>query len=182
MPRPCCCRRVACRPACRYFKPQGVPLANLEEVALGFDELEAIRLADLEGMYQEDAAQKMNVSRPTFTRIVQAARRKVAEALVRGKALKLKGGNVMFAAMRRFCCSDCRHTWEVPYGTARPHECPQCHSHNLHRAPEDRGFARRGTPGGYGRGCCYRGGAAGFSNGNSEKKQKPESRQEGATE
>ena len=61
---------------------------------LGIDELEALRLADLEGLYQEDAARQMNVSRQTFGRIVAAARKKVAEALVRGRSLRIEGGEV----------------------------------------------------------------------------------------
>ena len=64
----------------------------LEEVVLTIDEFEAVRLADLEGLYQEQAAEKMNVSRQTFGRIIESARKKVAEALVQGKALKIGGG------------------------------------------------------------------------------------------
>jgi uncharacterized protein len=103
MSRPVCCRRVQCAPACTYFKPRGVPLCELEEVCLGLDELEALRLADLEGMYQEQAAERMHVSRPTFARIVEAARRKVAEAVVLGRALKLEGGNVRMRRPRKCC-------------------------------------------------------------------------------
>lgn len=66
----------------------------LEQVALTVDELEAIRLADLEGLYQEEAAQRMNVSRQTFGRIIEAAHRKVADALVHGKALSIDGGSI----------------------------------------------------------------------------------------
>ncbi|GAB4239744.1 MAG: hypothetical protein Kow00109_14610 [Acidobacteriota bacterium] len=76
------------------FKPAGRPLRDLETVRLGLDELEALRLADLEGYYQEDAARQMGVSRPTFARIIAAARAKVAEALVEGKALAIEGGVV----------------------------------------------------------------------------------------
>ncbi len=158
MPRPPCCRRIAYQPVCVYFKPRGVPMTALEEVVLGLDELEAIRLADLEGLYQEEAAGKMNISRPTFTRLIESARRKVAEAVVKGKALKLEGGNIMLTTMRRFRCSDCQHTWEIPHGTGRPRECPQCSGKNLHRAEEDRGRARHGGPGGRGQGCSRKGG------------------------
>ena len=93
MPRPLHCRRVTRLPPCAYFKPQGVTLRKLEEVVLTTDELESIRLADLEGLYQEDAAAQMNVSRPTFARIIESARRKVGEALVHGKALRIEGGH-----------------------------------------------------------------------------------------
>jgi len=161
MSRPPCCRCVRHEPPCSYFKPRGIPLSVLDEIILGFDEVEALRLADLEGMYQEEAAEKMKVSRPTFARIVEAARRKVAEALVKGKALKLEGGNIMMTVARKFRCSDCSHAWEVRHGTGRPAVCPKCRSCNIHRAEEDRGWARGGGPGRRGRGMCGRGRGAG---------------------
>ena len=97
MPRPRQCRRVAQLPEATYFKPRGAPLRNLEQVSLTVDELEALRLADLEGLYQEEAAGRMNVSRQTFGRIVEAARKKVADALVNGKALSIEGGPIEVA-------------------------------------------------------------------------------------
>lgn len=84
-------------PLATYYKPAGVPLAALEEQVLTLDELEALRLADLEGLYQEEAARRMNVSRPTFGRIVESARSKVARALVNGQALRIEGGPVAMA-------------------------------------------------------------------------------------
>ena len=66
MARPINCRRVGFMPQSDYFKPRGIPLSMLEEVILTVDECEAIRLADLEGLYQEKAAEKMKVSRQTF--------------------------------------------------------------------------------------------------------------------
>jgi len=95
MPRPFCNRRIAFVPGVTYFKPAGVPLRELEEVALALDELEALRLADLEGLYQEQGAREMGVSRATFARIVESARWKVAHALTSGKALRLEGGPVI---------------------------------------------------------------------------------------
>lgn len=144
MARPQCCRRVGFSPKVCYYKPRGIPLIFLEEVVLTLDELEAIRLADLEGLYQEQAAKKMNVSRPTFGRIIESAHKKVAEALIKGKALKMEGGIVETLNMRKFRCYDCQHEWEVPYGTPRPSQCPKCTSVNVHRAEEDRGCARMG--------------------------------------
>ena len=94
MPRPCCQRRIGCHPDTTYFKPAGVPLRDLEEVVLALDELEALRLADLNGQYQEDAAAQMKISRATFARIVEAARKKVADVLINGKALRIEGGPV----------------------------------------------------------------------------------------
>jgi predicted DNA-binding protein (UPF0251 family) len=92
MPRPQRCRRVAHLPRASHFKPRGIPLRVLEEVVLGIDEFEALRLADLEGLYHEDAAERMEVSRQTFGRILESAHRKVAEAIVCGKALRIEGG------------------------------------------------------------------------------------------
>jgi len=139
-------------PESNYFKPRGIPLSALEEVILAVDEFEAIRLADLDSLYQEQAAEKMNVSRQTFGRIIESARKKVAEALVKGRALKIEGGDFAMAAMRKFKCYECQHSWEVPYGTGRPEGCPSCKGGNIHRAEEDRGYARR-VGGGQGR-CC----------------------------
>ena len=89
MPRPRCPRRISHSPPTDYFKPRGIPLCDLREVELAADELEALRLADLEGLYRKDAAEKMGVSRQTFDRIVRSARAKVAEALVKGCALRI---------------------------------------------------------------------------------------------
>lgn len=94
MPRPRHCRRVAQLPQTNYYKPRGIPLSVLEEVKLTVDEFEAIRLTDLEGLYQADAAEKMNISRQTLGRIVESAHKKIADALVHGKALLIEGGPI----------------------------------------------------------------------------------------
>jgi predicted DNA-binding protein (UPF0251 family) len=94
MPRPCCLRHIGFAPNVGLFKPAGVPACAREQVTLTLDEVEALRLADLDGLYQEQAAQQMKISRPTFSRIVENARRKVADALIHGKALRLEGGAV----------------------------------------------------------------------------------------
>lgn len=93
MAPPLKCRRVRCAPNACYFKPSGIPLCELEEVVLELDEVEALRLADLEDLYQLEAAAKMGVSRQTFGNIVSRARRKVAEALLGGKALRIVTGD-----------------------------------------------------------------------------------------
>lgn len=93
MSRPKKCRCIGYSPNTTYFKPRGIPLVHLEEVSLSIDELEAIRLADLEGLYHEEAAERMKVSRQTFGRILGEARRKLAEAVVLGKALKIEAEN-----------------------------------------------------------------------------------------
>jgi predicted DNA-binding protein (UPF0251 family) len=87
-------RHIGFRPAAGLFKPAGVPACALEQVTLTLDEVEALRLADLNGLHHEQAAAEMEISRPTFSRIVEEARRKVADALIHGKALRLEGGAV----------------------------------------------------------------------------------------
>ena len=152
MARPRNCRRVGSMPGSNYYKPRGIPLSMLEEVILNVDEFEAIRLADLESLNQEQAAQKMNISRQTYGRIVDSAHKKVAEELDQGNALINEGCQFEMASMRRFRCDDCQHSWELPYGTGRPENCPSCKGGNIHRAKEDRGYTR-----GFGRGqgrCC----------------------------
>jgi uncharacterized protein len=152
MARPFCCRRVARQPESNYFKPRGIPLSSLDEVTMTVDEFEALRLADLEGLYQEEAADRMGISRPTFGRIIESAHKKVAEALVGGNALKIEGGKVTMLGQRLFRCNQCQRAWSIPYGTGRPAECPQCKSSNICRAAEERtpGRGRRGgmQPGG----------------------------------
>jgi hypothetical protein len=91
----------------------------------------------------------MNVSRQTFGNIIASARKKVADALLNGKALKIAGGEVKIME-RQFVCYDCKHEWSLPYGSGRPDVCPKCGARNIHRAPQDRGRAR--GPGGRGRG------------------------------
>ena len=158
MSRPFRCRKVRCRPDANYFKPRGIPTDLLEEVNLTMDELEAIRLADLEGKYQEDAAKKMNVSRQTFGNIISSAHKKIADSLVNSKALKIEGGVVKMME-RHFVCYECKNEWTLPYGSGRPNECPKCKSLNIHRAEQDRGWARRGQ--GFGGGFRHRRGRCG---------------------
>jgi len=151
MARPKCCRLVGGDPRQNYFKPRGIPLTELEEVVLGIDELEALRLGDLEGLYHEEAAERMHISRPTFGRIIEAARRKVADALVNAKALKIEGGTVKMADKREFVCDACGHSWSAPYGTGRPAACPSCGAKTFHRT--DSGPRQgAGSCGGAGRG------------------------------
>jgi uncharacterized protein len=94
MTRPKCCRRIGCGPDATYYKPRGIPSTMLEEVHLTLDEFEAIKLADFKALYQEQAAGMMNISRQTFGRIIESAHRKIADALIHGKALKIEGGEV----------------------------------------------------------------------------------------
>jgi predicted DNA-binding protein (UPF0251 family) len=100
------CRKILQQPPCGGFEPHR--RSSDEVVVLALDELEAVRLADLEGLYHVEAAQQMGVSRPTFGRVLQAGRRKIATALVNGLALRIQGGPV------------CSHQGECP--------CPKRHT------------------------------------------------------
>ena len=93
MPRPRKCRMVDAKPGVWLFKPQGIPARLLDEVYLPIEGYEALRLADLEGLRQDEAAAKMKVSRQTFGRILSDARRAVADALIHGLALRIEGGD-----------------------------------------------------------------------------------------
>ena len=93
MPRPPNCRRIAGKPGACVFKPAGVPACRLQWLNLTLDEFEALRLADLDGLHQEQAATRMRVSRQTFGRILSEARRAVAEAVINGWALHIQGGD-----------------------------------------------------------------------------------------
>ncbi len=92
MPRPRRCRRIWFEPNVTYFKPAGVRMTDLEESILTVDEFEAIRLKDLEGLDEDTSAKKMNISQPTFNRLANSARKKIADAIVNGKAIKIFGG------------------------------------------------------------------------------------------
>ena len=93
MVRPRLCRRIKFSPDITYFKPRGIPIRELKEIILHVDEYEAIRLKDLENLEQEECAKKMNISQPTFHRLVLSARKKIADAIINGKAIKIEGGN-----------------------------------------------------------------------------------------
>jgi predicted DNA-binding protein (UPF0251 family) len=100
MPRPKRFRSVRFQPNTTYFKPSGIPVRELEESVLTVDEFEAVRLKDLEGLQQEAAAKKMNVSQPTFFRLLDSARKKLADAIVNGKAIKIEGGVYKMVGIR----------------------------------------------------------------------------------
>jgi predicted DNA-binding protein (UPF0251 family) len=92
MARPPKCRRVEFEPQITYFKPAGIPTYQLQELILNVEELEAIRLKDKEGLEQEECAERMHVSRPTFQRILMSGREKIADAIIEGKAIRIEGG------------------------------------------------------------------------------------------
>ena len=103
MGRPKKCRWVEIEPGVTFFKPQGIPLRSLQQVIVTVDELEAMRLADFLEMTQEEVAQRMQVSRPTVTRMLSRAHRAVAEALVHGKAICIQGGDYRVGQQCQSC-------------------------------------------------------------------------------
>jgi predicted DNA-binding protein (UPF0251 family) len=132
MTRPTKCRRVNFLPRVKYFKPAGIPIRNVEEVCLTVEEVESLRLKDLDGLEQAQSASMMNISRPTFHRVLNSARRKIAEALFSGKAIRIEGGNFEIPP----CHFTCRngHQWDVPFKIEKerlPQFCPTCQTPEL---------------------------------------------------
>jgi len=120
-------RAVGGVPHVTLFKPAGVPGRDLEQLSLAVDELEAIRLVDLEGLSHEQAAAAMGVSRQTVGRVLQRGRAKVAEALVGGKAILIGGGQYRVEP-RQLCCSACGATWAAATDAKAAVACPSCGS------------------------------------------------------
>jgi len=126
------------------FKPIGVMKNTLQSLPMTLDEYEAIRLADYLGMDHAEAAEEMEISRSTFSRLVEQARKKTAQFLVEGKALYIDGGNVHFRG-NIIRCQDCGHMFNIKIGTPVSN-CPECESVNL-----------TNLAGGFGHGrCCVR--------------------------
>ncbi|HNX13128.1 MAG TPA: DUF134 domain-containing protein, partial [Paludibacteraceae bacterium] len=122
MPRPKQDRKISNPPLMQGFKPFGIPRRMLSQVSLLYDEYEAIRLLDYEGMNQDQAAVQMNVSRPTLTRIYENARKTIAQALVEGKMIMIEGGNVQFdRAWFR-----CRRCYKLIGGLENHVHCKDC--------------------------------------------------------
>lgn len=145
MPRPRFRRRIGWLPRVHYFKTDGADADKVEEVVLTLDEAEALRLADLEGLYQEEAAKRMNVSRQTFGRVIEEAHRKVADAIVNGKSIRIAGGVVEFDedVIGGGDCCVCPNC-----GYVKPHErgkpcrfevCSRCGSHMVRGFNTERG-------------------------------------------
>jgi predicted DNA-binding protein (UPF0251 family) len=99
-PRPRLRRCVRFQPGVTFFKPAGLRMAQLPEAVLTFGEFEAVRLKDYENMEQVEASKKMRISQPTFNRLLRSARKKIADAIVNGKAIKIEGGNYKMVQMQ----------------------------------------------------------------------------------
>jgi predicted DNA-binding protein (UPF0251 family) len=152
MSRPPKSRRVAFLPNATYFKPAGIPMRVLDEIRISVEEAEAIRLKDLEGLGQEQGAQRMKVSRPTFQRVLASARQKIADALLNSKGIRIEGGNFEVAP-RRFKCLN-GHEWDVPFeilASVPPQVCPTCSTPSI-KPLQPLGFGMDRGQGGHGRG------------------------------
>jgi uncharacterized protein len=130
LPRPKCCRNIGLMPENTSFKPEGVKVSSCDEVQLTLDEFEAFRLAHYEGMYQEQAASLMNVSRPTFGRIIESAQNKIADFLVNGKALKITGGEIFVINSNLNPCENCKRSSENCERGKDGRRCPYCRKNN----------------------------------------------------
>ncbi len=157
MPRPPKHRKVNEPPLFTEFKPMGVAGRFVDTVVMSIDEYEALRLADFEGLSHEQAAEEMEISRPTFSRLLDSAHRKVAQMIVQGKRLVIEGGNVdyRFHLVR---CAGCGHIFRISPGQT-VEKCPVCGSENLIHIglPPGPGFGH-GFGRGKGRGRRFRGG------------------------
>ncbi|NEZ46702.1 DUF134 domain-containing protein [Clostridium niameyense] len=129
MPRPIKVRKVERFPQSTYFIPLGKQKCEIEEVVLKVEELEAMRLKDIEGLSQEECAEKMGISRQTFQNIIDAARKKSAIALTEGKAININGGNYTTKHCL-FKCLSCNNLYEIKYEQDRK-ICPECGSSNV---------------------------------------------------
>lgn len=129
-------RKITMPPPMEGFKPFGIPMRELEPVILLYEEFEAIRLADYEDLTQEQAAEKMNISRPTFTRLYEKARKTIAKAFVEGKAIIISGGNYVTDDYW-YKCQSCNETM-VSMKPAR--HCRTCDSEEIqqiNKEPEE---------------------------------------------
>ncbi len=116
-------------PIFTHFKPVGVRVSSLAQVQLALDEFEAFRLVDYNGLSHAEAADEMEISRSTFTRLIEKTRRKIADFLIHGKVLTITGGNIHF---RRniISCKSCGHKFNTSFNSLTT-ECPICHSKNI---------------------------------------------------
>lgn len=122
MPRPKQNRKIDSPPLMIGYKPFGIPKSELETVIIAIDEYESIRLLDYEGLMQEQAAERMNISRPTLTRIYENARKLIAKAFVEGKILQIEGGNIEFNK-EWFRCKKC---YKLVGGAENHIKCRNC--------------------------------------------------------
>lgn len=126
MPRPQDNRIVHEPPLFSDFKPSGTKGRDLEQIILTLDEFEAFRLADQLGFSHADAAIEMEISRSTFSRLIEKARKKVADFIIHGKSLRIEGGTVHFR-MNIIQCKECGYMFKIQFDQSTT-KCPSCHS------------------------------------------------------
>ena len=129
MPRPKNDRIVSKPPLYVEFRPVGLSRISLKQIQLTLDEFEATRLADYNGLNHEEAADEMNISRSTFSRLIEAARKKIADFIIHGKLLTIDGGNIHFKN-NIIRCVDCGYMFKINIGSPLTN-CPDCDSTNL---------------------------------------------------
>lgn len=135
MARPTKWRQIENIPVIPYFVPSTSDVTEVPENVLKLEELEAVRLKDLEGLEQSECAEKMGVSRPTFQRILLAAREKITDSLVNGKTIHIEGGNFT----QNICpvrCMTCGKVWRESFENIKAikdgdYTCPDCHSNSI---------------------------------------------------
>lgn len=135
MPRPTKPRRISYIPEDKYFIPLSKENCQLEEIQIKFEELEAMRLKDIEKLSQEECAVKMQVSRQTFQLIIDKARKKVAQALISGKAIHIKGGNYTLNVCE-YRCKKCGYQYNKAYENTKI-DCPRCKSYKVDCSKEN---------------------------------------------
>jgi len=129
MPRPQYNRIVHEPPIYSHFKPSGVKGQDIPQIVLTLDEFEAFRLADQQGYTHAQAAEEMEISRSTFSRLIEKARKKVADFLIQGGVLTIGGGSVHFR-INILQCLDCGHLFKVKLDEEIS-ECPACESEKI---------------------------------------------------
>jgi len=130
MVRPAKERKVEKPPKIKGMKPIGVPGNLLDKVSLSIDEYEAIRLSDHEGMDHKAGSEYMNISRPTFTRLIQSAHQKIADAIVNVKDIIIEGGNYSFSKIL-IRCLECNTVSDIGTEHTDITICPECDSSNI---------------------------------------------------
>lgn len=139
MPRPKKWRRIEFVPEHTVFKPAGVPKKNLDTIQLQVEELEAMRLKDIEGLNQAECAERMSVSRQTFQLIIDSARNKVAIALTEGKGIHIGGGNYTMK-LCNYVCLECQKPFTLNFEGDR--SCPNCGSDKI-KCSKDEDFCEK---------------------------------------
>lgn len=149
MARPRNNRIVKIPPIFNEFKPVGVVGRDLTKIYISLDEYEAVRLADKLGMSHLEASEEMNISRSTFSRLIESARNKIAEFIITGKMLTIEGGNIHFTK-NIIKCFDCGHMFNINIDE-HIEKCPECNSKNLINIAGNYGHGRCCVENGQGR-------------------------------